>query len=825
MRVPISWLREFVELPESETARAVADRLIRAGLEVEGVDEVGADVTGPLVVGRVLAYDDEEHSNGKTIRWCSVDVGEDEPRGIICGAHNFAVDDLVVVALPGAVLPGGFAITARKTYGHVSDGMICSQRELGLGDDHTGIIVLRAGEAKPGDEAAPILLLREDVLDIAVTPDRGYTMSIRGVAREAATAYDVPLKDPATGAINAPTDAGYPVRSEDLDGCPVFAAVGVTGFDPTAPSPRWLQRRLQLAGTRPISLGVDVTNYVMYELGQPIHGWDRAKLRGGIVVRRSQPGEKLLTLDGVTRELDPEDLVVTDDSGPIGLGGVMGGDSTELDPSTTEILVEAAYWDPVTIARTARRHKLPSEASKRFERGVDSSLQAHAARRVAELLVELGGGRIESESVFGTSLVPPTVTIAADHAANVAGYPIATDVSVKRLRDVGCTVVEQDVTLQVTPPSWRPDLTDPNDFAEEVIRLEGYEAVPSVLPVAPPGRGLTAWQRQHRLIGRRLAGAGYVEILAYPPFIGESDFDKLGLPADDPRRHALRLANPLSEETPLLRTSLLPGLLATLRRNVGRGATDVALFETGRVFRPSPGAQQVAPRLRVDQRPTDAELASLDAVLPAQPDRVAIVAAGERYATGWWGAGRPSTWADAIQAGRLVASSLGVTVDVRADDHAPWHPGRCAALLVDGRVVGHAGELHPKVVEAYGLPSRTVAMELQPDLLGALDTTVPAPDVSTFPPAKEDVALIVPASVPVADVEAALRVGAGDLLESVRLFDVYVGSQIPEGTRSLAFALQFRAPDRTLTDTDVSAAKQGAVDSAAQRTGAVQRGA
>lgn len=843
MRVPMSWLREHVDLPEQVTAREVADRLIRVGLEVEAVEEAGADVTGPLVVGRVLSFTEETHKNGKTIRWCTVDVGEPEPRGIVCGARNFAEGDLVVVALPGAVLPGDFAITARRTYGHISDGMICSARELGVGDDHTGILVLGPDEGAPGDDAAPILHLRDDVLDIAVTPDRGYTMSIRGVAREAATAFGVPFTDPvqASGAQASPAQTGaaqtgavqtgsskvssdgYPVRVDDQVGCAAFAAITVVGFDPTVPSPRWLARRVQLAGMRPISLAVDITNYVMLELGQPIHGYDLARLRGPIVVRRAEPGEKLETLDGVTRELDPEDLVVTDDSGPIGLGGVMGGGSTELSDTTTEIVVEAAYWDPVAIARTARRHKLATEASRRFERGADPAIQAYAAQRVAEMLVELGGGRIEGTTFVGSPPSPTTITIRADHPARVAGSAIDADTTVRWLRSVGCDVQVDGDVLTVTPPSWRPDLTDPNDLAEEVIRLEGYDTVPSVLPVAPPGRGLTPEQRVRRTIGRMLAGAGYVEVLAYP-FIGPADFDRLRLAEDDPRRQALWVANPLSEEEPLLRTTLLPGLLTVARRNVGRGMTDLALFEMGVVFHPDPDAPP-APRLRVDRRPSDEEVAALDKALPRQPRRVAVVLTGDRQPAGWWGKGRPAIWADAVQAARVVAEAAGVELTVRAGEDAPWHPGRCAVLLVGDRTAGYAGELHPKVVEAYGLPARACAMELDLEVLGFVSAPVPAPSVSPYPPAKEDVALVVDADVPVAEVETALRDGAGELLESVRLFDIYTGAQIPEGTKSLAFALRFRAPDRTLTDSEVAAAKQAAVDEAARRTGAVQRGA
>ncbi|TDD98836.1 phenylalanine--tRNA ligase subunit beta [Jiangella asiatica] len=834
MRVPLSWLREYVQLPDDVAAREVGARLVRAGLEVETVEEAGADVSGPLVAGRVVEFTDEPQKNGKTIRWCSVDVGEPEPRGIVCGAHNFAVGDLVVVSLPGAVLPGGFAITARKTYGHVSDGMICSARELGLGDDHTGILVLEPEEASPGDDAIELLKLRDDVLDIAVTPDRGYCLSVRGVARETATAFGAAFRDPGAAPEQpAPGDAtgNYPVRVDDTDRCPVFAARTVTGLDPAAPSPRWLQRRIQLAGMRPISLAVDVTNYVMLELGQPIHGYDRDALAGTIVVRRATKGEKITTLDGVVRGLDPDDLLITDDSGPIGLAGVMGGGTTELSGATASIVVEAANFEPTGIARTARRHKLPSEASKRFERGVDPALPAVAAKRVVDLLVSLGGATEEPGlTLVGAAPQPATIEIDAALPARVTGVDYPADEVTALLTAVGARVEDAGAgagRIAVHPPTWRPDLTDPYDLVEEVARLHGYDAIPSVLPVAPAGRGITAAQRLRRRVERAVAAAGYIEAPSYP-FVGDAEFDALGFPADDARRHALRLANPLSEEQPLLRTTLLPGLLATLRRNIGRGAPDVALFESGLVFRPEPGTLAVPPRLAVDRRPTDEELADLLAAVPSQPHRVAVALAGDREPAGWWGPARPVSWADAVEAGQVVARAAGVTLRVERDEHAPWHPGRCAALYVDDTLVGHAGELHPRVVAALGLPARTVAMELELDRYfgadGVVEEPVRAPSVSTFPVAMQDVALVVDQSVPAASVEAALRAGAGELLESVRLFDVFTGAQLGVGRKSLAYALRFRAPDRTLTVDETTAARDAAVAAAAERTGAVLRG-
>ena len=411
MKAPLSWIREYADLPEDVDGRGLADALIRAGLEVETVARPGSDVTGPLVVGRVLDFAVEQHSNGKSIRWCHVDVGEAEPRGIVCGAHNFSSGDFVVVALPGSVLPGGFAIAARSTYGHVSDGMICSARELALGDDHAGILVLTGDDLVPGADAAEALQLHDEVLDIAVTPDRGYCLSIRGLAREAAQAMGVAYTDPVDRPVPLEIADGYPVELA-APACPTFVALTVTGIDPSRPSPRWLARRVQLAGMRSISLVVDITNYVMLETGQPIHAYDRALLDGPIVVRMAAEGEKLTTLDDVVRPLDDDDLVITDGSGPIGLAGTMGGASTEISASTTDVVIEAAHFDAMTVARMSRRHKLSSEASRRFERGVDPAATYAAAHRVAQLLVDLAGGtRSEGETVRGSVLPQPTTVL------------------------------------------------------------------------------------------------------------------------------------------------------------------------------------------------------------------------------------------------------------------------------------------------------------------------------------------------------------------------------------------------------------------------------
>ncbi len=826
MRAPLSWIRELVELPEPVTTEQVAARLTMLGLKLEALEHGGADISGPLVVGRVLTMEPEPQKNGKTINWCTVDVGDangtGEPQGIVCGAHNFAPGDLVVVVLPGAVLPGDFAISARKTYGHVSSGMICSAAELGLGDDHDGIIVLASDAGEPGDDAFDALHLREDVIEMEINPDRAYALSLRGVAREVALGFGGSFTDPTDRDVPAPDDAGYPVRVEDPEGCPVFVARTVSGFDPAAPTPSWMASRIRLAGMRPISLAVDVTNYVMLETGRPIHGYDADKLQGPIVVRRAHAGERLTTLDGTDRTLSTEDLVVTDDSGLIGLGGVMGGETTEMAATTTRVLVEAAHWDATAMFRTGRRHKLTSEAGKRNERGVDPTICGAAADRVVELLTTYGGGTVEpGVTVVGTPPAPATITMAAGLPARTTGMEIDAATTVAHLRAVGCEVTEDGPTLSAVVPPWRPDLVDPFDLVEEVARVVGYDRVPSVLPTPPSGRGLTPSQSLRRRVGRTLAGEGYVEVVSFP-FVGTPELDRLGLDAEDPRRSAMRIANPISSEQPFMTTTLLPGLLEAAARNVGRGQSDLALFEVATVTLPR-GAV-AAPILSVDRPPTEGEWDDLQKALPEQPLHLAVVATGERERSGWWGAGRAAQWSDALAAVRSVARALGVEIEVRAVSRAPWHPGRCAEVLLGEHVVGHAGELHPNVCKASGLPDRAVAAEIDLDVLLQHATAPQGPVFSSFPVAKVDVALVVPVEVSVADLTATLREGAGELLESVRLFDVYTGEQVGEGKRSLAFALRLRAPDRTLTDEEVKAARDGAVALAAERHGATQRG-
>jgi phenylalanyl-tRNA synthetase beta chain len=501
----------------------------------------------------------------------------------------------------------------------------------------------------------------------------------------------------------------------------------------------------------------------------------------------------------------------------------MGGESTEISSSTTTVVIEAAYWEPTVIARTARRHRLPSEASRRFERAVDPWVAVVAAEAAAELLVRYGGGMIVGRSdVAGNPLPQSVIELPLGESQRLTGRPYEPAVIARRLQQVGCSVTDGPPgALTVVPPSWRPDLTRPADLVEEVARLEGFDTIPSVLPQAPAGTGLTAGQRRERLIAHDLASAGLTEVLSFP-FIGTGELDGLGLPDDDIRRAAVALANPLDAERALMRTTLLPGLLDTVLRNLSRGTRDLLVFEIGSVFLPRSNAPQ-PPDPAVDRKPDAATLALLNAALPNQPIHLAIVLAGSAEHPGWWGSGRPAGWADAIEFARRVAAVAGVDVRVVPADQPPWHPGRCASIRVGDWPIGYAGELAPAVIERLGLPPRTAAIELNLDGLPQRRPPV-APVISPYPPVHLDVALVVDAGVPAGAVTDALHDGGGELLESVRLFDVYTGDQVGEGRKSLAFAMVVRAPDRTLTAADATGVRDAAVAVAADRMGAILRG-
>jgi phenylalanyl-tRNA synthetase beta chain len=833
MRVPLSWLAEYVDLPGDATPDSVMAELVKVGFEEEASHAF--EVSGPVVVGQVLEFTDEPQSNGKTIRWCSVRVapegqkaadGGEDVRGIVCGASNFEVGDKVVVCLPGSVLPGDFAIAARSTYGHISDGMLASAKELSLNDDHAGIIRLHEMglDPKVGSSAIELLNLADTAAEINVTPDRGYCFSIRGVAREYAHATGAEFRDP-TGNAQPEVAGGFEVSISDPEGirgrvgCDRFVLRTVRGVDATLPTPPWMIARLKLAGMRSISLVVDITNYVMLELGQPIHAYDLDQLNGGIVVRRASAGETLKTLDGQVRKLDTEDLLITDASGPIGLAGVMGGESTEVSDATVNVIIEGAHFDPISIARTARRHKLISEASKRFERGVDPRVSEYAVARVVQLLeVHAGGAADGLGSNYSTLGDPKPVWLPAEFAREITGVDYTVEEVTGVLADIGCVVAHVDGGYEVIPPSWRPDLTHKTDLAEEIARIVGYERIGTRLPVAPPGRGLTKSQKLRRAVLSAAVGAGATEVLTYP-FVSE---DANGYFTDAKSR--VVLANPMQLESAQLRLTILSGLVDAARRNLSRGLTDIAIFEEGSVFIPTATSGKAFTLPGASERPTAEVLESVMATLPAQPKHFAALLTGDRVKQQVGVVSQGYDYSDAISLAERVVSATGQELTVRGGSTKGFHPGRTAELLVGENSIGFAGELAPALASEKDLPRRVSVLEIDLDVLYSTAPEVrQALPIFGYPAATQDLSLLVGIDVAAGDVLQVIRAGAGALLEQVRLVEDYRGQNLPEGQKSLTFALRFRANDRTLTQVEASESRDAAVALAASKFGATIR--
>ena len=822
MKVPLSWLAEYVELPKEASPHDVMEQLVRVGLEEESA--IGGEITGPVVVGKVLEFVEEEQSNGKTIRWCQVQVGPkpEDVRGIVCGARNFEVGDKVVVTLPGAVLPGGFEIAARKTYGHISDGMIASAKELSLSDDHDGILRLVTMGLDPelGSDALELLGLNEAAAEVNVTPDRGYCFSIRGIAREYSHATEAKFTDPASQVTPAKV-SGFDLKVADsapihgTAGCSNFLLVGVEGIDATSPTPSWMANRLKLAGMRSISIAVDITNYVMLEMGQPLHAYDLDRLTGGIEVRRAKKGEKITTLDDKERILHEEDLLITDQSGPIGIAGVMGGASTEVSDATTKILLEAAIFDPISIARSARRHKLPSEASRRFERGVDHKVSAYAAARAAQLLVELAGGKLSglgAEHVTESAAVK--ISMDAGFPSALVGYEYQEKEVVAALEMIGCKVSGKG-SLEVEVPSWRPDLRHKTDLAEEVARLVGYDKIPATIPVAPPGRGLTRKQQLRRKVLGTLVGGGFVEVLNYPFYSPEQNswFSS---------SKAIELENPIQSEAGQLRKELLPGLLQAASRNVSRANSNLAIVEEGSAF--ISGGTAVTSLPVGNERPSDKVLESLNASIPSQPRKLSGVVFGDWVPQQPGQASIEAGYQQAISALFSALGSIGVDAALTQSEVMGLHPGRGAKVIVSGKEVGIVGELHPDIADELHLPGRVGVFEV--DLSAIYDLApelITASEIGVMPAATQDLSLVVGLDVSAADLVETIEEGAGELLESISLVDDWRSETLGQ-KKSLTFSMVFRAKDKTLTAAEATAAKEAAVQLAAERHGAELRG-
>ena len=782
MRAPLSWIRDFTPLPDD--VAAITDALNHLGLEVEGVEEPGAEING-VVVARVLEV--HPHPDADKLRLVDIEFGVGETR-VVCGAPNVAAGMLVAYAGSGATLPGGFMLEPRTIRGVVSDGMLCSTRELGLGDDHGGIMDLDAA-LEPGTDICEALGLDDAVFELSITPNRPDAMSIVGIARDLAAHFGLPFT-PTPGAEFDAGDGAVPVEIVDAEGCPRFTARALSVR--LGPAPDWMQRRLTLAGMRPISNVVDITNYVLLERGQPLHAFDRHRLPGGgLRVRRAGEGETIETLDGVERALTSADLLVcgTDDV-PQAIAGVMGGAAAEVGDDTTEIVLEAAYFDPMTISRTSKRLGLRSESSARFERGIDPNGVLAGSDRAVELLVEHADARVLTGVVdaYPTPIVPPRVTVRTDRVNRILGTSLGTAEVVALLAPLGveCEADGPDATTAVVP-TFRPDIEREIDLIEEVARRLGLDAIPRTLPSNPDHvGGLTAAQAQRRLVADALVGAGCSEAYTLS-LLAEPLVAPFGYAAVD----TVTLTNPLRAEESVLRPAVLPGLLGAVAFNAAQGNADVALFETGHVFR----------------RPVDAVLQ------PDERDHVAITIAGTRAGRPHE-ADRPVDVYDAIRAVDAITDALRLA-DVRLEAAATpgLHAGRTAAVIVDGTVVGHVGEVDRDALAVHGLTGPVVAAELDLGaLLGATRLARRYSPPSRFPASGVDLAFVLDDAVPAAAVLATLRTAAGDLLEDVRIFDVFRSEALGEGRRSVAFALRFRSPERTLTDAEVGEARTACID-------------
>ncbi|MDY0088560.1 MAG: phenylalanine--tRNA ligase subunit beta [Coriobacteriia bacterium] len=784
MRVSMKWLKELVDV--DLTVDELVDRLDMTGTAVESVHAVGEDFSG-VVVGSVLVK--EKHPDADKLSYCLVDVGGDEPLRIVCGATNFEEGDRVPVACVGATLPGGMTIKKTKLRGAVSEGMMCSAVELGLGADASGLLILEP-DAPVGMAFAEYLGETDTVIELEVTPNRPDCLSMVGVARE-------------VGAITGKT-ATVPASTPPESGVPVVDSVSVEIADPNlcprytarlvrdvriGPSPKWLAERVAAAGARSVNNVVDITNLIMFELGQPLHAFDAAKLacrdgKAAITVRRAKDGERLKTLDGQNRVLDSEMLVIADDNGAIALAGVMGGEETEVCDETVDIVLESAGFDPGSVSRTSRALGLISEASTRFERGLDPEGCIRAADRAAALMAELAGGTVAPGviDVYPVPSRPRDLELRGARLNRVLGAEIDLRESARILKALGLGVQEaRPGVLRVTVPTFRPDLTREIDLIEEVVRVWGMERIVSTLP---GGRGrvgrLTERQRWLRRIDATMRSAGLNETMTYS-FIDPADLAHARMSMAE-GEVLVELTNPMSEEQAVMRTSLLPGLLRSVSYNQRRGVPDIHLYEVGAVFSTSQGRK-----------------------LPREHVSLGGVMAGMWSRPSWTGESMTLDFFDGKGVLEALAEDLSVRkFTVRTVD-LPWlQPGRSAEILFDGKVAGWLGEVHPAVASSFEADVPVVAFELAIDVLlktaRQLRTYV---DVPRYPAVTFDLALIVDESVSAGRVAQSITKAGGALLHSVRLFDVYRGAGVPEGSKSLAWALSYRAPDRTLAEDEV----------------------
>lgn len=792
MKASLRWLQEFVDLPTSDPV-VIGEAFDSLGLEVEAMQAINADFRG-VVVTRVTAI--RPHPAADRIRLITIDDGAGG-REVVCGAWNFDVGATVAYATVGSRLAGGLEVGEREIRGVLSPGMICSERELGIGDEGGGILLLD-GSLAPGSDVADLVGLPDVVFDIAVTPNRPDAMSIHGLARELGAFFGVAVRPIDTSVPEAQAGGRIRVRIDDPSGCPRFTAREIAGVT-VAASPLWMRMRLRLAGVRPISNVVDVTNYVMLECGQPLHAFDLDRVpEETIVVRRAGVGEWLTTLDGVVRALDPSDLVISGVESALGLAGVMGGGDSEVSAATTRVLLEAAHFEPTGVLITGKRHGLRSEAVSRFERGVDPLLPPVASARATALIARLGGGHPVGDLVDANPRPHRPVTIS---------FPVREVERLLGVRLFGLEIgtllgrlgfgVSGDDPLAVTVPSYRPDVTRPADLVEEIARLYGLDNIPATLPHGPGG-GLPDWERLRRGVRAAMLGAGYSEIFAYD-FVGKSDIARMRFSDDDRRSRPVEVRNPLSDEQAFLRTTLLPGLLEGLRLNEARHSGDAALFEVGAVVLAAPGEP-----------------------LPEQPLHLGFAATGAVPGASWQRRQERDAF-DAVGLIETLGGAIGVPLALEQAAQPGFHPGRSARVVVDGHPVGVVGEIHPDVAAAWNLSGRVVAGELSITALGDRRPWAFLPP-SQFPPVVFDLAFEVDARTPVGGVLAAVVTAGGPALEDVAVFDVFSGPPLEAGRKSVALRLTFRQPDRTMVDEEMIPVREAIAARVLADTGGRLRG-
>ena len=804
MKFTINWLKNYLDFDLS--AQELADRLTMLGLEVDSVASLYPDLTG-VRVARIVAV--QPHPNADRLQLCDVDDGEGMRR-VVCGAPNARAGLVTALATPGTVMPGGMVIAAAKIRGEASAGMLCSATELGIGGAKSGIMEL-AADLSPGQPLSEALGLNDTLVEVDLTPNRPDCASVVGLAREVGGVTGARIKHPAADQELQLTggDLPFSVEVRDREACPRYAARLIRGVK-IAPSPWWLQRVLLAVGLRPINNVVDVTNFVMLEYGQPLHAFDFAKLAGGrIVVRRANAGETLQTLDGTERKLDPEMLLICDDERAVAVAGVMGGGNSEVTDVTTDILLESAYFNPVSVRRTAKRLNLATDSSYRFERGVDPEGTVRALHRAVALIVELTGGVVVPGGVDSCEGLPIRLPIRlrAQRCADLLGIVISAEQIAARLAGIEIPSRPLDAeTLEVMVPGFRVDLEREIDLIEEVARVVGYNELPTTLPTVPLN---FADSDPDRLLRAQVAGVmtaqGFFEAINYS-FVTEKHFDQLGLAADDPLRATVRLRNPLSDEQSVMRTMLLPGLLENVRRNINHQVSDLRLFEIGKVFHPGPGE------------------------LPREEVWLAAALTGRRYPTApvfHFGQGAVDFSDLKAVVEQLLAEMRYDGVKLLAEICPPRYVDASAALAVvaeNGTALGRLGRAQGECLRAFGIKNEVFFLELNLTALAQLAVQPKSfRSLARFPSVSWDLAVVVPEGVASGEIIAAISDAGESLIERVELFDVYQGDNIAAGFKSVAISITYRDQEKTLADDVVQVVHQRIITMIAARFGGYLR--